>query len=210
MKKYLKKLSAVVGCSVALTCTAALNAVASVQPNPVISRGVPAYSGANPYTATAANDEHYFSFWTGTSPDYLAYDLSMVPTEDRETVLAVWYNVSSYDQIGNYKSRNMEPSDYTIEVNPANGGTYPESSWKCAPPEAPRPQRRRCTHSDPPGAGRTSRAPPGSRPAGVSDTEPGPVFPGRQEKRCTFPGLRRGSNSPRHAHCGSRRSSHPR
>ena len=130
MKKYLKKLSAVVGCSVALTCSAALNAVASVQPNPVISRGVPAYSGANPYTATAANDEHYFSFWTGTSPDYLAYDLSMVPTEDRETVLAVWYNVSSYDQIGNYKSRNMEPSDYTIEVNPADGGTYPESGWE--------------------------------------------------------------------------------
>jgi len=135
MKKYLRKISAILGCSVALTCSAALNAVASVEPNPVISRGVPAYSGANPYTAVAGNDERYFSFWTGTSPDYLAYDLSKVPEEERETVLAVWYNVSSYDQIGNYKSRNMEPSDYTIEVNSADGGTYPrkrlEGSGDC-------------------------------------------------------------------------------
>ena len=130
MKKKIKKISAAMGCSIAISYCTALNAFAGVEPNPVISRGVPAYSGANTYTASAGNDEHYFSFWTGTSPDYLAYDLSGVPTEERETVLAVWYNVSSYDQIGNYKSRNMEPSDYTIEVNSAVGGQYPESGWE--------------------------------------------------------------------------------
>ena len=128
MKK--KILSAAVGCSLAISCCNALSTFAGVVPNPVISRNVPAYSGSAPYTASAANDEHYFSFWTGTAPDYLAYDLSSVPADDRETVLAVWYNVSSYDQMGSYASRNMEPSDYTIEINSANGGAYPESGWK--------------------------------------------------------------------------------
>lgn len=130
MNKHIKRISAAVGCSLALSCITAVNAFAGVKPNPLISRGVPAYSGMNTYTASAGNDEHYYSFWTGTAPDYLAYDLSGVPAEDRETVLAVWYNVSSYDQLGNYASRNMEPSDYTIEINSADGGSYPESGWK--------------------------------------------------------------------------------
>ena len=129
MKDHVKRLSAIMGCSIAISCCSAVSAVASVEPNPVISRGVPAYSGANPYTASAANDEHYFSFWTGTSPDYLAYDLSGVPVDERKNILAVWYNVSSYDQLGRYANRNMEPSDYTIEVNSAEGGKYPESGW---------------------------------------------------------------------------------
>ena len=130
MNKNLKKISAAMGCAIAVSCASAMNSFASVQPNPIISRNVPAYSSANPATAAAANDEHYFSFWTGTSPDYIAYDLSGIPEADRETVLAVWYNVSSYDSIGNYVSRNMEPTDYTIEINSADGGAYPESGWE--------------------------------------------------------------------------------
>ena len=30
--------------------------------NPIISRNVPAYSGTNPVTASAGNDEYYYSF----------------------------------------------------------------------------------------------------------------------------------------------------
>ena len=104
---------------------------AEVSPNPVISRNCPAYSGTNPATATAGNDDYYYSFWQGVAPDdYLAYDLSGVPEENRKIIDAVWYNTSAYDVIGLYINRNMEPSDYTIEVNSAEGGTYPETGWE--------------------------------------------------------------------------------
>jgi lysophospholipase L1-like esterase len=95
--------------------------------NPVISRGVPAYSAKG--DAKSGNDVHYFSFWNSATPDYLAYDLSGVPKEQKKQVIAVWYNTSAFDSIGNYANRNMEPSDYTIEVNSADGGKYPESGW---------------------------------------------------------------------------------
>ncbi len=107
-----------------------LTAAAAPAPNPVISRNVPAYAGSNPATATAGNDEHYFSFWSANCPDYLAYDLSGVPEENRQVIDAVWYCTSAYDVVGMYVNRNMEPSDYTIEVNAAPGGTYPEDGWE--------------------------------------------------------------------------------
>ena len=107
------------------------SAEAAVISNPVISRNVPAYAGTNPATASAGNDDYYYSFWNGAAPDdYLAYDLSGVPEKDRQVIDAVWYNTSSYDTIGIYSNRNMEPSDYTIEVNAAPGGTYPENGWE--------------------------------------------------------------------------------
>ncbi len=104
---------------------------AAVKPNPVISRNCPAYSGTNPATAVAGNDDYYFSFWNGSAPDdYLAYDLSSVPEENRKIIDAVWYNASAYDTIGLYINRNQEPSDYTIEINSAEGGAYPENGWE--------------------------------------------------------------------------------
>ncbi len=131
MKKIMKKiLPAVISGTLCASAAVSQLSHAQVIPDPVISRNVPAYSGNNPATASAANDEHYFSFWFGQSPDYLAYDLSGVPEEQRSKVIAVWYNTSSYDAIGNYVSRNMEPSDYTIEVNAAPGGDYPSDGWK--------------------------------------------------------------------------------
>ncbi|WP_028521043.1 GDSL-type esterase/lipase family protein [Ruminococcus flavefaciens] len=131
MKRLMKNtVSALASCALALSASGSLAAFADVTPNPVISRGCPAYSGANPATASAANDEHYFSFWTGTAPDYLAYDLSGVPEKQREKVIAVWYNTSAYDKIGPYANQNMEPTDYTLEVNAAEGGKYPEEGWK--------------------------------------------------------------------------------
>ncbi len=99
--------------------------------NPVISRGVPAYSGKSD-SASSGNDEHYFTSWSSSSGDYLAYDLSGVPQAQRKKVLAAWYNLSSYDNLGAYASRNAEPIDYTIEVNKAQGGNYPSSGWETA------------------------------------------------------------------------------
>jgi len=97
--------------------------------NPVISRGVPAYSGKSD-SASSGNDEHYFTSWNASAGDYLAYDLSGVPQSQRKKVLAAWYNLSSYDNLGAYASRNAEPIDYTIEVNKAQGGSYPSSGWE--------------------------------------------------------------------------------
>ena len=130
MKKFIRKTaSAVTSALIAASAVCSGSALAVTSPNPVISRGVPAYSEANPATASAGNDEHYFSFWFGTTPDYLAYDLSGVPENQRKSVIAVWYNTSAYDNIGMYANRNMEPSDYTIEVNAAPGGSFPKDGW---------------------------------------------------------------------------------
>ena len=130
MKKHTHIVPALLCAAVTVTALPVMSASA-VTPNPVISRNVPAYSGTNPATATAGNDEHYFSFWQGAAPDdYLAYDLSGVPEAQRQVIDAVWYNTSAYDVIGMYVNRNMEPSDYTIEVNAAPGGDYPADGWE--------------------------------------------------------------------------------
>ncbi|MBQ9695863.1 MAG: lysophospholipase [Oscillospiraceae bacterium] len=130
MKKHTRIVPALLCAAVTVTALPVMSASA-VTPNPVISRNVPAYSGTNPATATAGNDEHYFSFWQSAAPDdYLAYDLSGVPEAQRQVIDAVWYNTSAYDVIGMYVNRNMEPSDYTIEVNAAPGGDYPADGWE--------------------------------------------------------------------------------
>ncbi len=122
-------LSAVVG----IGCfPGVLPASAEVTANPVISRGVPVYSNANDYSLNYANDTFYYSFWNGAVPEYLAYDLSGVPEEQRREVLAVWYNATgNYDAAAvEHYSTNGAPSDYTIEVNAAEGGAFPEDGWE--------------------------------------------------------------------------------
>ena len=112
-----------------MTAGSTVSASAGAEASPLISRNVPAYSGTNPATATAANDEHYFSFWSGTAPDYLAYDLSGVPEEQKKEVSAVWYTTGCFDRIGQYINQNMVPTDYDVEVNAAPGGDYPQDGW---------------------------------------------------------------------------------
>lgn len=128
-----KRITAVIASVIAVSAGCIPAGVsAEVTPNPVISRGCPAYSVSNPATAAAANDAYYYSFWFGTSPEYLAYDLSAVPEDERKTVIAAWYNTTgAYDYtVGQYTtSSNAMPTDYTIEVNAAEGGTYPEEGW---------------------------------------------------------------------------------
>ncbi|MCQ2408538.1 MAG: GDSL-type esterase/lipase family protein [Oscillospiraceae bacterium] len=98
--------------------------------NPLISRGVSAYSGSG--TASHGNDDVYWTAWQSSAPDFLAYDLSGVPASQRRQVLAVWYNDSTYDNIGGYVNKGEEPIDYVIEVNSAAGGTYPNDGWENA------------------------------------------------------------------------------
>ena len=74
------------------------SAAAAMQPNPIISRGVPAYSGGG--RASDSTDAVYYTSWQSSAPDYLAYDLSGVPASQRKKVLAVWYNDSTYDNLG--------------------------------------------------------------------------------------------------------------
>lgn len=104
---------------------------AAALPNPLISRDVPAYSGSSG-SPSYANDDKYYTFWSSTPEDYIAYDLSSVPASQRKKVLAVWYTLSTYDNIGVYVSKSNEPVDYTIEVNKAPGGSYPSSGWEVA------------------------------------------------------------------------------
>lgn len=96
--------------------------------NAVISRNVTAYSGGG--TASNGNDDAYWNTWDSTAGDYLAYDLSSVPADKRRQVIAVWYNTSTYDNIGQYVNRGAEPIDYVIEVNSAAGGSYPSGGVK--------------------------------------------------------------------------------
>ena len=108
---------------------------ASVTSNPVISRSCPVYTNSgSEQEAKYANDEAYFSFWNAQAPAYVAYDLSDVPESQKKEVIAVWYNTTgAFDySVLDYSSSNGEPSDYTIEVNTAPGGKYPEDGWKIA------------------------------------------------------------------------------
>ena len=130
MKKHSQRAAAAAAAAAMLAALVPCAASAAPAANPVISRGCPAYAGTNPATASAGCDAFYYSFWNGSAPDdYLAYDLSGVPAAQRQVIDLVWYNTSAYDVIGMYVNRNQEPSDYTIEVNAAPGGTYPEDGW---------------------------------------------------------------------------------
>ena len=104
-------------------------AYADFSSNPVISRECPAYSSSG--MAASANDKYYYSFWNSNGADYLAYDLSAVPKNERKRVIAVWYNATGqFDYTVLNGSSNGVPSDYTIEVNAAEGGSYPKDGWK--------------------------------------------------------------------------------
>ena len=125
-------LSAALVCSSVLAYPAHFTAYGAVTANPVISREVPAYSTAGTGAAASGNDKFYYSFWNATAPDYLAYDLSAVPEAQRKSVTLVWYNATGqFDYTILNGSPNGMPSDYTVEVNSAPGGTYPGGASHC-------------------------------------------------------------------------------
>ncbi|MBQ4465739.1 MAG: hypothetical protein II916_07230 [Oscillospiraceae bacterium] len=113
-----------------LTVEGAAAKISTFTSNPIISRNVPAYSNAG--DAKAGNDAVYYTSWDTSAPDQIAYDLSSVPASQRKTVLAVWYNGSTFDRVGRYITVDSEPTDYVIEVNTAAGGAYPKDGWTTA------------------------------------------------------------------------------
>lgn len=118
---------------------------------PVISRNVPADTNDNfggNFPASRANNLIYGgqNYWrcaqtpvananSGTliAPVWLAYDLSSVPSAQRQQVVVVWFNDPSTDPydsnilVVNYFNT---PSSYTIETNTAaGGGAAPVTGW---------------------------------------------------------------------------------
>lgn len=101
-------------------------------PSPVISRGVPAFASSEISPASNANDNDYDTYWQGTSPGWLAYDLSQVPAAKRDKIIAVYYNNSiDFDhtlQVDSPATNNL--ASYTIEANKAEGGgSAPTTGW---------------------------------------------------------------------------------
>ena len=93
----------------------------------IISRNAPAFASSGYYPASFADDDNYDTVWRSQgTPAWLAYDLSGVPSSDRDKVLVVWYNESyDYDHtIVADRAYNL-PQDYTIDVNRGEGGGQP-------------------------------------------------------------------------------------
>lgn len=117
---------------------------------PVISRNCPAYTNddfSGSFPASLANNFVYKNtdMWrcqttptgnadsgTLTQAVYLAYDLSGVPSAQRQSVVLVWYNDPETDP---YNSTILAtnyfnvPASYTIDINTAAGGSLPAGGW---------------------------------------------------------------------------------
>jgi hypothetical protein len=96
---------------------------------PLISQGAPAFA-ADGSSASFANDGNpATAYETATLPASVTYDLSAVPSAQRQKVLVAWYGMKDVDYINNPTQAFMElPADYTIEANAAPGGGQPPSS----------------------------------------------------------------------------------
>ncbi len=97
---------------------------------PVISRDVPAFSSSD--VASNANDSNYSTAWRGMVPGWIAYNLSGVPSVQRSQIVVAWYNSDTYDYDPTIKTQGSYsmPRAYTIEGNPAAGGSSaPTSGW---------------------------------------------------------------------------------
>jgi lysophospholipase L1-like esterase len=108
-------------------------AAVNVNPMPIISRGVPAFASSG--TASQGNDASYTTYWRSNGAGWLAYNLSAVPAAKRGRVILSWNNdpvTSPYQHTYatvNEVAYNL-PGNYTIEANPAAGGTSaPTSGW---------------------------------------------------------------------------------
>jgi hypothetical protein len=103
---------------------------------PRISAGVPAFasSSANYQTTpTAANDDSPLTAWSPAMlPAWIAYDVSGASAEHRQNGLVVWNALHAGDYINASSPAGAQmPTDYTIEINSAPGGTSapPATGW---------------------------------------------------------------------------------
>ena len=107
-------------------------------PMPLISQGLPAYASYAQSPASYAFDADYTTTWrsghdpTSADSNWLAVDLSTVPTAQRTTVYSVWFNEAGYTydtQPANAQSYGL-PGDYAIQGNSAaGGGPAPLTGW---------------------------------------------------------------------------------
>jgi lysophospholipase L1-like esterase len=103
---------------------------------PRTSAGAPAFasSSASAFTGpTNASDDDPTTAWSpATLPAWIAYDVSGAAAADRQRVVVAW----NAEHAGSYLNATPPtgadmPTDYTIEVNPAPGGTSapPDGGW---------------------------------------------------------------------------------
>jgi hypothetical protein len=106
-------------------------------PQTNISRGQPAYCmGSCSNSASVATDNDYGSSYASGHyfdcryPCGAAIDLSGVPASERHNAIVAWYNGSVFDPgPNNGVDYYSVPSNYTIDVNTAAGGTLPQTGW---------------------------------------------------------------------------------
>ena len=104
------------GASLTATFTANENTLPA--PSPVISRNVPVFASGQAYPASLANDADYTTEWRSTGAiAWIAYDLSGVPTAQRQEILVAWHNNSgaNYDFSVIPTESNLVPVRYMIE-----------------------------------------------------------------------------------------------
>jgi acyl-CoA thioesterase I len=102
----------------------------------LISQGLPAYSNYAQSAASNAIDADYSTVWrTGHDPsaadsNWLAIDLSTVPTAQRTAVYAVWFNEYGYNYDTSDGPSYTLPGDFEIQASPmAGGGQPPSTGW---------------------------------------------------------------------------------
>lgn len=109
-------------------------------PNTIISQGLPVYTNGFNYSGgsqSAINDNNYGTQLcsnnqpvTVGAPLYAAYDLTSVPTQKRGQVAWVMFsNTYAFDLSYFNDIAYSVPSAWTIDANPAAGGSYPTSGW---------------------------------------------------------------------------------
>ncbi len=123
----------------AAACAIAADVPAAIAPQPIISRSVPAFASAG--TASYGNNATYAQEgkwiadceWTAfSSPAWLAYDLSSVPTADRAKILVVWYGGGQAYDCSIIKGASYRmPGPYVIEGNraPGRAKSPPTTGW---------------------------------------------------------------------------------
>jgi hypothetical protein len=103
---------------------------------PHISNAAPAFSSSSAgyqSVASAANDDNPLTAWSPSSlPAWIAYDVSGAPLAERQKNLVVWNALHAGSYLNSSPPTGADmPTDYTIEVNSALGGTAapPTNGW---------------------------------------------------------------------------------